>query len=105
MLNQVVIVGRIVQDLEIKELENGKKVANLTLAVQRPYKDENGEYGTYFIDCDLWEGIATNVNEYCHKGDIVGVKGRIQTVMNGKKKITKVCAEKVTFLSSKKKDE
>ena len=51
MLNQTVIVGRLVSKPETKELEEGKKVANLTLAVPRSYKNENGEYDTDFIDC------------------------------------------------------
>lgn len=101
MLNQVVIVGRLVQDLKIKELESGKKVANLRLAVQRPYKNDEGVYETDFIDCDLWDGLALNTGEYCRKGDVVGVKGRLQNV-SGSKKTMKVVAEKVTFLSSKK---
>lgn len=98
MLNQVILVGRLVEDPEIKELENGKKVCNMTLAVQRSYKNENGEYETDFIDCTLWNAIATNVTEYCHKGDVVGVKGRLQS----DNRTIIVAAEKVTFLSSKK---
>ena len=70
MLNQAVIVGRIVSQPEIKE-ENGKKYSNLTLAVPRSYKNENGEYDTDFLDCTIWNGIAENVKEYCMKGDLV----------------------------------
>lgn len=98
MLNQVVIVGRLVQEPKIKELENGKKVGNIRLAVTRSYKNEEGVYETDFINCVLWEGLATNVCDYCHKGDIVGVKGRLQSEKNA----IKLVAEKVTFLSSKK---
>ena len=63
MLNQAVIVGRIVSQPETKE-ENGKKYSNLTLAVPRSYKNENGEYDTDFLDCTIWNGIAENVKEY-----------------------------------------
>lgn len=100
MLNQTVIVGRITKDIEIKELENGKKVINLTIAVPRSYKNAEGIYDTDFIPCTLWNYIATNVLEYCKKGDLVGIKGRLE---NKEDKLVLV-AEKVTFLSSGKKD-
>lgn len=106
MLNQVVIVGRIVQDPEVKELEDGKKVTNMTVAVQRSYKNAEGVYDTDFVDCVLWDGIAVNTAEYCHKGDVVGVKGRIKTdtyeVDGEKRKSTQIVAEKVTFLANSK---
>lgn len=109
MLNQTVLVGRIVSAPEVKELESGKKVTNLTLAIPRSYKNENGEYDTDFVDCTLWNSIAQNVCEYCRKGDLVGVKGRVQTenyeVDGDKRKHTTIVAEKVTFLSSSKSKE
>lgn len=105
MLNHTVLVGRLVKELELKELESGKKACNITLAVPRSYKNENGEYEADFIDCTLWGNIAENTVEYCHKGDLIGIKGRLQTRTNEDRKITEVIAEKVTFLSTKKKDE
>ena len=108
MLNQTVIVGRIVKDLELHETENGNKVAQLTLAVPRSFKNPNGEYETDFIPCVLWRGVAENTAEYCKKGDLVGIKGRIQTRSYEQeddiKYVTEVIAEKVTFLSSKRKE-
>ena len=109
MLNQTVLVGRLTSDLEVKETENGKKVTSLTLAVPRSYKNADGEYDTDFIDVILWEAVAENTAEYCRKGDIVGIKGRIQTstyeAEDGiKRKSTEVVAERVSFLSSKKED-
>lgn len=100
MLNQIVLVGRLVDEVTIQELENGKKEATLTLAVQRTYKNEDGIYETDFIKCILWNAIATSTGEYCHKGDIVGIKGRLQVTKNK----TTVIAEKVTFLSSHKEE-
>lgn len=106
MLNQIVIVGRLVKDPELKETDSGKKVTNITLAVPRSYKNVNGEYDTDFIDCTLWTGVAESTSEYCKKGDLLGVKGRVQTRMyekeEEKKYVTEVIAEKVTFLTSKK---
>lgn len=110
MLNQIVLVGRLAKDVEVKELESGKKVANITLAVPRSFKNADGEYDTDFIDCILWDAVAQNTSEYCHKGDIVGVKGRLQTSEYEKEDGTKikrqeVVAEKLTFLSSKSHNE
>lgn len=104
MLNQIVIVGRLTRDPELRETESGKKVTNITLAIPRSYKNTNGEYETDFVDCVLWTGIAENTSEYCKKGDILGVKGRVQTRTydtgeEKKKYVTEVVAEKVTFLS------
>ena len=75
MLNQSILVGRIVKDPEVKETENGNKVTNITLAVQRPYKNINGEYDTDFISCVLWKGVAETTAEYCKKGDLIGING------------------------------
>ncbi len=109
MLNQIVIVGRLVRDPELRTTENGKNVTNITLAVPRSYKNSNGEYETDFVDCVLWTGIAETTTEYCKKGDLLGIKGRVQTRIYEKdeikKSITEVVAEKVTFLSSKKEKE
>ena len=105
MLNQVVLVGRLTDDLEVITKENGKKVTTMNLAVQRSFKNSEGIYETDFIRCILWNAVAQSTSEYCKKGDIIGVKGRLQVTnyddSEGKKKyITEVIAEKVTFLSS-----
>lgn len=109
MLNQAIIVGRLVRDPELKETENGKKVTNITLAVPRSYKNVDGQYDTDFISCVLWQGVAENTVEYVKKGDLLGIKGRIQTRSYEKDEETKTCveiiADKVTFLSSRSKDE
>ena len=109
ILNNYMCVRRLVGDPELKELKKKKKVTNITLAVPRSYKNSNGEYETDFIDCVLWTGIAENTSEYCKRGDILGVKGRVQTRVlempdEKKRHITEVVAEKVTFLSSNKKE-
>lgn len=109
MINQLVVIGRLVKDPELRKTESGKNVANVTLAVPRSYKNPNGEYDTDYIDCVLWSSVAETTSEYCKKGDLVGVRGRVQTRVyekdDVKKFATEVVAEKVTFLSSKKADE
>lgn len=110
MLNQVIIVGRLVAKPIIVENENGRKVSEITLAVPRSYKNAEGIYDTDFIKCTLWNDIAEKTIEYCDKGDLVGVRGRLETSVyekeNGEKyRITSVVAEKVSFLSNNKNKE
>lgn len=109
MLNHVILVGRLVDTPEIKKLETGKIVTNITLAVPRTYKNEGGEYETDFFDCELWNSVANTTAEYCKKGDTIGIKGSLKTDYYIKDeikiKITKIVAEKVTFLSTKKDSE
>jgi single-strand DNA-binding protein len=107
MLNQIVIAGRLTSDPVVEDNEDGKKVSTITVAVPRAYKNVDGTYDTDFIKCTLWNGIAENTAEYCKKGDIVGVKGRIQTNSyeneEGEKVYTTdIVAEKISFLSSAK---
>ena len=108
-MNQVVMVGRLTKDPEVIETENGNKVSNIAIAVPRNFKNEEGVYETDFIEVTMWNGIAENAASYCHKGDIVGIKGRIQVdsyEKDGEKKtVQKVIAERLTFLSSKSKSE
>ena len=86
----------------------GNKVATLSLAIPRSFKNSEGVYDTDFIDCILFDNIADNTSEYCKKGDIVGIKGRVQSRVvekdDKKEYCTDIIAEKVTFLSSKKED-
>lgn len=105
MLNQVVLVGRLTSELEVKELEDGKRVSNITLAIPRSFKNANGEYETDFIECIAFDSIAENTTEYCKKGDIIGVKGRLQNKEVEDKKVTQIIAERITFLSNKKEND
>ena len=107
MLNNVVLVGRLTADPELKEIGKDGKVVNFSLAVQRNYKNADGEYETDFIQCSVWNNIAENMKEYVKKGDLIGVKGVLQSSSfedkDGNKRYkTEVRAEKITFLSSKK---
>lgn len=97
-MNQFIIVGRIVKDLE-------KESNAITIAISRHYKNENGEYDTDFVDVTIDGTLAKTTIEYCKKDDIIGVKGSIRSeISNDIKKMIQV-AERVTFLSSKKADE
>ena len=109
MLNQIVLVGRLTRDIEVHKSENGVKVATLSLAIPRSFKNSEGVYDTDFIDCVAFENIAENTCEYCNKGDTVGVKGRVQSRVlekeDKKEYLTEIIAEKVTFLSSHPKED
>lgn len=109
MLNQIVLVGRLVRDIQVNKSDAGKKLATVTLAVPRSFKNKDGLYDTDFIDCLLWDNIASNTSTYCKKGDIVGIKGRIQSrIITDEEEKNKteiqLIAEKVTFLSGKKEE-
>lgn len=98
MLNQIVLVGRLVSDPKINETENDKKECNITLAVPRNYKNVEGIYETDFIPVRLFEVVAENTTVYCKKGDMIGIKGRIQIKQEESKNTIEIIAEKVAFL-------
>ena len=104
-MNNVVLVGRLTSNPEVNETEGGKQVTSVNVAVSRNYKNIDGVYETDFIRCILWNEIAANTTEYCKVGDVIGIKGRLQSSSyddeNGKRHfVTDVVAERVTFLSS-----
>lgn len=103
MLNNVVIVGRLTKDPEAIKTEAGNKRTFVIIAVPRSFKNSEGKYETDFIKCTIWNIVAEHTCEYCKKGDIVGIKGRIQTSTYEKEGTimynTEVIAERVTFLS------
>lgn len=106
MINQVTIVGRLTRDPELKYTPEGKAVSNVTLAVNRNFKNQVGDYETDFVQCTLWRKTAENTAEYCRKGSLIGVTGRIQTRnyenQEGKKiYVTEVVAEMVRFVGPK----
>ena len=109
-MNQAIFVGRIVTEPIVELTEDETAVSKITVAVPRPYKNKEGVYETDFIDCTLWDSVAQRTAEYCKKGDVIGIKGRIEsrkyeTENNETKFIMEIIAEKVTFLSSKKLEE
>ncbi len=104
-MNSVALVGRLTGDPEIKEVLDGTYRTIINLAISRDYKNPDGNYDTDFIRCILWNGIASATKDYCHKGDIVGVRGKLQshTYENDNKEkrfVVEVLVDKITFLSS-----
>ena len=106
MINDVVLVGRLVKKPELKFTTNGTKYSQFIVAVQRKFKNQNGEYESDFINCLMWSTAAENFIKFTSKGSLVGIEGRIQTrsyEKDGVKKyIQEVVAENFSLLESKK---
>lgn len=94
MSNYVILIGRIVNEPTI---DSDTKNCEITLAINRAFKNEDGIYDTDFIPVTLKGNIAKNVVEYCKKGDIIAIKGRIARINEP----MQIIADKVSFLSSK----
>ncbi|WP_249872284.1 single-stranded DNA-binding protein [Oceanobacillus saliphilus] len=106
MLNRVVLVGRLTKDPDLRYTPNGVAVANFTIAVNRPFSNQQGNREADFINCVVWRKPAENLANYMKKGSMIGVDGRIQTRtfegQDGKTVyVTEVVADSVQFLESK----
>ena len=107
LINQVTLVGRLTKDPDLRYTAEGKAVSNVTVAVNRPFRNKEGDYEADFVQCTLWKKTAENTAQYCRRGSIVGITGRIQTRhytnQEGKKVyVTEVVAETIQFMSPKK---
>lgn len=78
-MNVVTLTGRIVKDPEIRMSQGGVANCAFTLAVNRPYKDANGERQADFVNCVAWRNTAEYLKNYVKKGNLLGVQGRLQT--------------------------
>ncbi|HDV6097133.1 TPA: single-stranded DNA-binding protein [Staphylococcus pseudintermedius] len=106
MLNRVVLVGRLTKDPEFRTTQSGVEVATFTLAVNRNYKNKNGEQQADFINCIVFRKQAENVNNYLNKGNLAGVDGRLQSRsyenQEGRRVfVTEVVCDSVQFLEPK----
>lgn len=79
MINNVVLTGRITRNLELKQTNNNNSSLNITLAVERNFKDQSGQKQTDFISCKAFGKSAETIAQYCQKGDLIGITGSIQT--------------------------
>lgn len=106
MINRVVLVGRLTKDPELKYTQSGIAVVRFTLAVNRPFKNQQGENEADFINCVAWRKQAENTANFLKKGSLAGIDGRIQTSsFEGKDGnrvfMTEVVADSVQFLEPK----
>lgn len=106
MINRVILIGRLTRDPELKYTTNGIANVRFTLAVNRSYKDEQGNQQADFIKCIAWRNQAENMAKFLKKGALIGVEGRIETGSyddNGTIRYsTSVGANSITFLETKK---
>lgn len=103
MMNRVILVGRLTKDPDLRYTPSGVAVATFTLAVNRPFKNGQGEQEADFIQCVVWRKPAENVANFLKKGSLTGVDGRVQTRNyegnDGKRVyVTEIVAESVHFL-------
>lgn len=85
MYNSVTLIGRLVDDPKIATYDEQCTVSNITLACNRPFKNSDGQMEVDFIRVSLWDTLGRNTYDYCRKGDMVAIRGRIQ---NRKSEIT-----------------
>jgi len=108
-MNEVHLIGRIANDLELRYASSGKAVMNFNLAVQRSFKNNAGEYEADFIRCVVFGKTAEVIAEYIKKGHRIGINGRIQTgsyEKDGKKIFTTdIMVNTFDFIDSVKSDE
>ena len=106
MINSIVLVGRLTRDPELKYTGNNVAVASFSLAVNRNFKDANGERETDFINCVIWRQQAENLANWAKKGALIGITGRIQTRSYENQQgqrvyVTEVVAENFQMLESR----
>ena len=106
MINNVTLVGRLTRDPELKYTTSNVAVATFNLAVNRNFKGANGERETDFINCMIWRKPAELLSEWCKKGNLVGITGRIQTRSYENQQgqrvyVTEVVAESFQILEKK----
>lgn len=106
MLNRIILIGRLTRDPELRYVPSGQPVASFTLAVDRPFVNQQGERATDFIDIVAWRRLAEQVTQHLSKGRLVAVEGRLQirsyeTQDGQKRKVAEVVADGVRFLDRK----
>lgn len=109
-MNKVILIGRLTKDVELKITPNQTQFCGFTIAVDRRFKDANGQRQADFISCLAWRQTAVFIQKYFKKGSRIGVVGSIQTRsyddQNGQKHfVTEVVVEEVEFVESNNKSE
>ncbi|WP_347086800.1 single-stranded DNA-binding protein [Streptococcus rubneri] len=107
MINSVTLVGRMAGDAELRYTPNNQAVATFRLAVNRPFKNQNGEREADFINCVIWRQQAENLANWAKKGALIGITGRIQTrscenQQGQRVYVTEVVADSFQLLESRK---
>lgn len=102
-MNRIELIGRLTKDPELRYTGNNLAICNFTIAVHRPFKNESGEYEADFILCKAFKKRGETINQYCKKGDLIGIEGSIRTgsyEKDGQKMYsTEIMVDNVQFLS------
>ena len=106
MINRAVVCGRLVRDPELRRTQNGTPVTSFTLAVNRTFKNADGQQEADFLNCVAWNKTAESVDQYCSKGNLVGVEGRLQSRsyqdnQGNNRTVVEIIADQVQFMQSK----
>lgn len=109
MINSIILTGRLTRNIELRYNNSNNAIGTFSLAVQRQFKNTNGEYETDFINCVVFGKSAESMKEYTSKGDLIGVRGNLQTRTyedkeGNKKYVTEVVCGQVAFLSTSNKE-
>lgn len=79
MLNRVTLTGRLTKNVDLRYTQGGTAVGSFNLAVDRNFKNQQGQREADFVNCVIWRKSAENFSNFVHKGSLVGIDGRLQT--------------------------
>lgn len=107
MMNSVQLIGRLTKDIDLRYTQSGTAVGSFNLAVERNFKNADGERETDFIRCQIWRKAAENIAKFTKKGSLVGLEGKLQTRnyennQGQRVYVTEVVIENFSLLESKK---
>ena len=108
MLNSVNLCGRLTRDIDLRYTQSGKAVGSFSLAVNRNFKNSDGDYEADFINCTIWGKSAENLANFVSKGSLINASGRLNTRNYDNKQghkvyVTEVIVEQFDLLDSKNK--
>ena len=107
-MNKVALMGRITKELELKTTQSGVSVLSFTIAVDRKFKDANGNKVTDFINIVAWRNKAEFIAKHFGKGRMICIVGELQNrqyeVDGQKRTVTEVLAEEIHFTGEKKEE-
>lgn len=106
-MNKIILIGRMTKDIEIRYTQNQKEVGSFDLAVNRNYKNANGEYDTDFFKCIAWGNLAKTIQIYTSRGSQIAIEGRVENrtyqAKDGTNRyVTEVVVEGMQLLDGKK---
>lgn len=109
MINNVTLIGRLTRDPDLRYTNSGTAVASFSVAVDRQFRNANGDRDADFINCVIWRKAAENFANFTHKGSLVGIDGRIQTrnyenQQGQRVYVTEVVVQDFCFLDPKNRD-